>query len=189
MSWRGAPAGVEMSLDAANTSVCATPSGVQSLCVLLTLTLAGCTVGPNYHRPAVTLPDQFREQPGAAATSLADTKFADLFHDDTLTALLNKSLQNNFDVRASAERILEARAQVGIVRANQYPFLDANASFNGTRAPRRGPFPFPPGTPLCASYTQAGASLSWRWISGDATGALRNPLARNMQPPRKRVTP
>jgi multidrug efflux system outer membrane protein len=128
----------------------------------IVLSLAACTVGPNYKRPVVTLPDQYRgEQTAASASSLADIKFADVFRDDTLTALLNKSLQSNFDVRASAERILQARAQVGITRANQYPFLDANASFNGSKSSSRGAFPFPPGTSLSASYTQAGAALSW----------------------------
>jgi len=128
----------------------------------IVLSLAACTVGPNYKRPSVTLPDQFRGEPVAAsASSLADTKFADLFHDDTLTALLNKSLQGNFDLRASAERILQARAQVGITRANQYPFLDANASFNGSKISSHGSFPLPPGTKLSSSYTQAGAALSW----------------------------
>lgn len=130
--------------------------------VLLLGVLSGCTVGPNYHRPAVSLPDQFRgAQPGVSGTSIADVKFADLFHDETLTALLNKSLQNNFDVRASAERILEARAQVGITRANQLPMVDANASFTASKSSALGAFPFPPGVPLSASYTQAGASLSW----------------------------
>jgi NodT family efflux transporter outer membrane factor (OMF) lipoprotein len=126
------------------------------------LLLSGCTVGPNYRRPSVTLPDQYRgAQTDAATTSLADIKFADLFHDDTLAQLLNKSLQNNFDVRVSAERILEARAQLGITRANQYPFLDAQASFNGLKSSSVGSFKYPPGTPLWVSYTQAGASLSW----------------------------
>jgi multidrug efflux system outer membrane protein len=106
------------------------------------------------------VPDQYRG--GApAATSLADTKFADLFHDDTLTQLLNKSLHNNFDVRISAERILEARAQLGITRANQYPFLDAQAGFTGLKNSAIGSFKYPAGTPLWVSYTQAGASLSW----------------------------
>jgi NodT family efflux transporter outer membrane factor (OMF) lipoprotein len=129
---------------------------------IVLFTLCACTVGPNYHRPTVALPDQYRgEQPTATAASLFDTKFADLFHDETLTALLNKSLQNNFDLRVSAERILQARAQVGITRANQFPFIDANASFTGSKSSAIGPFPFPAGVQLASSYTQAGASLSW----------------------------
>ena len=133
------------------------------LVVGLVLLLGGCTVGPNYKRPGVTLPDQYRgEQTGAAAASLADTKVSDLFHDDTLTDLLNKSFKNNFDVRAAAERILEARAQVGITRANQYPFLDAQAGFTAERTSSIGAFTFiPASTVLKASYTTAGAALSW----------------------------
>ena len=132
------------------------------LAVALALLLCGCTVGPNYRRPAVSLPDQYRGgQPAASSASLADTKFSELFHDDTLTQLLNKSLQNNFDVRVSAERILEARAQLGITRANQYPFLDAQASFTSMKDSAIGSFKYPAGTPLWVSYTQAGAALSW----------------------------
>ena len=143
-----------------------TPSrGIRSLSlsILTLLALTGCTVGPNYHKPTVSLPDQFRaEQPAGTATPLAEIKFAELFRDEALTALLNKSLQNNFDLRASAERVMEARAQVGITRANQFPFLDANASFTGSKSSSLGSFRFlPAGAKLSASYTQAGAALSW----------------------------
>lgn len=128
---------------------------------LLILTLTACTMGPNYKRPATTLPDQFRGQTPATTTPLAEIKFADLFHDETLTTLLRKSLENNFDVRASAERILEARAQVGITRANQFPFVDANATYQGSKMSALGPFLFPAGTKVSFAYAQAGASLSW----------------------------
>jgi multidrug efflux system outer membrane protein len=129
-------------------------------CILF---LGGCAVGPNYQKPAMNLPGQYRgERAAATVSSLADTKFADLFHDDALTALLNKALKDNFDVRAAAERILQARAQVGITRANQFPFLDAQASFTGTKSSALSTFRFlPAGAVLSASLTQAGATLSW----------------------------
>jgi multidrug efflux system outer membrane protein len=127
------------------------------------IAMSGCTVGPNYQRPAVNVPGQYRgETPGATGTSLAEAKFADLFHDDTLTTLLNKSLQDNFDIRASAERIAQARAQVGITRANQFPFIDATAGFTATRPSRIGSSRFiPAGVTLSSSYTTAGVALSW----------------------------
>lgn len=127
------------------------------------IALSGCTVGPNYQRPAVNVPGQYRgETPGGAGPSLAETKFAELFKDDELTALITKSLQNNFDVRVSAERILGARAQVAITRANQFPFLDASASFTSARGSSVGSSAFiPAGTNLSSSYTQAGVALSW----------------------------
>jgi NodT family efflux transporter outer membrane factor (OMF) lipoprotein len=135
----------------------------QALAFGLAVTLAGCMVGPNYQRPTVNVPGQFRgEAPDAANTSIAETKFPDLFKDETLTALINKSLQNNFDVRASAERILQARANVGIVRANEFPFLDASVSYNGTKSSGVGSSRLiPAGAQLSSSYTQAGVALSW----------------------------
>jgi multidrug efflux system outer membrane protein len=51
---------------------------------------------------------------------------------------------------------------VGITRANQFPFLDANTSFTGARSSGIGSFAFiPPTAILTSSYTQAGVSLSW----------------------------
>src|SRR5690348_6931408 len=92
------------------------------------LSLAGCMVGPNYKRPAVATPQQFRGAPaggtsqGAATPdSIAETKWFDLFQDDTLKQLVTGALEKNFDLRIAAERVLEARAQYGISRANLWP--------------------------------------------------------------------
>lgn len=125
--------------------------------------LCSCTVGPNYQRPGVQLPDVYRGgQANPAAVSLAETKFPDVFHDDVLTALLTKSLQNNFDLRAAAERVLEARAQLGITRANQFPFVTGQAEFSASRSSTLGANTFiPAGIKLQASYTQAGVAASW----------------------------
>ena len=125
--------------------------------------LSGCMVGPNYQRPAVNVPGQYRgETPGGTGPSLAESKFADLFKDEALTALINKSLQNNFDIRASAERILQARAQVGITRANEFPFLDASVAFSGNKSSGIGSSRLiPAGAKLSSSYTQAGVALNW----------------------------
>jgi len=62
-----------------------------TLAMLPALLLAGCAVGPNYKRPAVTVPSQF---PGAAAdaASLADKKWSDLFDDAALRQLLADSI-------------------------------------------------------------------------------------------------
>lgn len=133
------------------------------ICAGTFLLLSGCTVGPNYQRPAVNLPGQYRgEATDANGPSIADTKFPDLFKDETLTALINKSLNGNFDVRAAAERILQARAQVGIARANEFPFIDASLTYTGSKSSAVGSARFiPAGAKLSSSYTQAGASLNW----------------------------
>jgi multidrug efflux system outer membrane protein len=136
---------------------------------LLALGLCGCLVGPNYHRPATTVPVEY---PGEVATqqSIADKKWFDLFQDATLKQLVATALEKNFDVRIAAERVLEARAQYGITRANLLPTLDAQGSFTGSRSSTIGSFPIAPGTPLAYSYTQAGLQFAWEL---DLWGRLR----------------
>jgi multidrug efflux system outer membrane protein len=138
--------------------------------VALALGLSGCLVGPNYHRPAVAVPAQFPNAP-AETPSIADKKWFELFQDATLKQLVDAALEKNFDVRIAAERVLEARAQYGITRANLLPTLDASGNFTATRSSSIGSFPFiAPGTNLATSYTQAGLQFNWEI---DLWGRLR----------------
>src|SRR5687768_8775327 len=96
--------------------------------LLSTVLLSACAVGPNYKRPVVQVPTQFRgvshpDQP-AVAESLADLKWFDLFQDDVLKQLVTTALGQNFDLRIAAERVLQARGQLGIERSSQFPTLD-----------------------------------------------------------------
>ena len=53
------------------------------------LTLAGCTVGPNYKRPQVAVPESFRAPeplPESQGASLADLKWFEVFRDPQLDA-------------------------------------------------------------------------------------------------------
>jgi len=136
----------------------------------LALSLSGCLVGPNYHRPASNLPTQFPDAPPAGTESIADKKWFELFQDAALKQLVSTALEKNFDVRIAAERVLEARAQYGITHANLLPTLDASASYTASRSSSIGSFPFPPGTPVSFAYTTAGLQLSWEL---DLWGRLR----------------
>jgi multidrug efflux system outer membrane protein len=51
-----------------------------------------------------------------------------VFQDQQLQDLIRTALQQNYDVRIAATRILEAHAQVGITRADQLPTISAGAS-------------------------------------------------------------
>lgn len=137
------------------------------------LALCGCTVGPNYKRPQVALPGEFRGAPAAGpapSASLAETRWQDLFPDPVLNQMVTTALAHNFDLLIAAERVEEVQAQLRIARANQYPFLDAQASFTGTRSSTVAAFPEPAGTNLSASYTTLGVALSWEL---DIWGRLR----------------
>jgi len=145
-------------------------SGLAS--VASALMLSSCAVGPNYQRPQVTTPPQFRGPASdPAPKSIADSAAFDLLHDAELSALLKTALTQNNDLKIAAERVLEARAQYGVTRSAIFPALDAQGQFTGVRNSSIGSFVFiPKDTNLAASYTQAAFSLSWE---ADVWGRLR----------------
>ncbi len=134
------------------------------------LALTGCMLGPDYQRPKVSLPGEFRGAPATTA-SLASTKWQDLFTDQTLNQMVTTALANNFDMRIAAERAEQARLQLGITRASQYPFVNAGVGFTASRNSSIGASRLvPAGAKLESSYTDLGAALSWEL---DIWGRLR----------------
>jgi multidrug efflux system outer membrane protein len=132
------------------------------LCCALLLLLAACTVGPNYQRPSLPMPAQHRGEPAPSQASLADTRWPDLFPDDTLKQLIATALAHNFDLAMATERVEEARARYRIAGANQYPFIYAGAQAAGVRSSTIGAsVQTPAGSATEATYTQIGAALSW----------------------------
>ena len=124
--------------------------------------LTGCTVGPNYKRPAVPVPPQFRYSDPDGVRSIADTKWFDLFQDEVLTQLVNEALQQNFDLRIAAERVLQARAALGITRSQLYPQVNAAGEFEAARTSKIGSVTFlPRSANTDVSFTQAGFSVGW----------------------------
>ena len=93
--------------------------------------LSGCLVGPNYHRPAVDAPAAYRapsdSQSVVSSPSLGAERWWDVFQDPVLQQLIRTALQENYDVRIAASRVLQAQAQLGITRANQFPTVSAGA--------------------------------------------------------------
>ncbi len=84
--------------------------------------MAGCTLGPNYQRPKVEVPDQFHGQSGPAdAASITDQPWWDVFRDPTLRSLIDESLRNGYDARIAASRVEGARAQYGIAGSQRVP--------------------------------------------------------------------
>ena len=73
--------------------------------------LCGCAVGPNYKRPMVDSPGNFRSAPALVTTnSIADLPWWDVYQDQTLKSLIHVALTNNYDVRIAATRVEQARA-------------------------------------------------------------------------------
>jgi NodT family efflux transporter outer membrane factor (OMF) lipoprotein len=114
---------------------------------LLAALSAGCTVGPNYKRPATAVPAAFRAPqplPPGEAASVADLKWFEVFKDDKLRDLIRTALERNYDLRDAVARVEESRANLGVVRSNQFPNFGAGGSVEINRLSRDGQTPLPP---------------------------------------------
>jgi multidrug efflux system outer membrane protein len=105
----------------------------------IALLASGCTVGPNYKRPMVAVPGSYRGMIPEQTTqtqigSLGDQKWWEIFQDEQLRAFIRTALQQNYDLRVAASRVLEAQAQVGITRADQFPSLGGGAGIADLRS-------------------------------------------------------
>src|SRR5260370_29479715 len=98
--------------------------------------LAGCSVGPNYHRPAVQTPTAFREpaenpQVQAQAASYADLPWWQVFQDPQLQELIRTAIKQNYDLQLATEPITAAPAQLAVTRSNLFPQVQGSGDFSG----------------------------------------------------------
>lgn len=100
-------------------------------------TLAGCSLIPTYERPAAAVADAYSNAwltPAPAnASAAADVAWQDFFQDARLKRLIEIALQNNRDLRMAVLSIEQARAQLGLRQADQFPTV--NAGITGARGP------------------------------------------------------
>jgi multidrug efflux system outer membrane protein len=101
--------------------------------VVVLMTVTGCTVGPDYVKPELDTPDDWRFRI-EDATGTVNTQWWEQFDDPVLDALINQALVNNKDVRIAAARVEEFAARVDITRAGFYPQIgyDGSAGRNAT---------------------------------------------------------
>jgi outer membrane protein, multidrug efflux system len=104
----------------------------ESLCAFaflwVLLFFSGCAVGPNYHRPAIDAPANFRGDAGASTNSFADLPWWQVFHDETLQSLVRIALTNNYDLRIAVSRVEQERALAAQARAGFFPQINYEAA-------------------------------------------------------------
>ena len=107
-----------------------------AVAVLLACGTAGCAVGPDYHRPPLDVPPQYRDStpaPSDARLSMGDSGWWVIYPDENLDKLLAAALKNNFDVMTAAAHIDEARAQLGTAHLNYFPQVSVAAGAARTK--------------------------------------------------------
>lgn len=100
----------------------------------LMLAITACTVGPNYRRPRVTVPQQW---PVVESSSTVTTRYGSTaeiqewwksFHDPELDSLVSRAITSNLDLKIATDRVQEARAMIGIARSGGLPQVNINDS-------------------------------------------------------------
>ncbi|WP_305038624.1 efflux transporter outer membrane subunit [Erwinia sorbitola] len=101
----------------------------------LTMILAGCTMAPDYHRPALPVAAHFDSQGQALSGNGANIRWQNFFTDPVMHKLIATALSNNRDLRVAALNVEVARSQVQIDRAALMPWVDFNGSDDATHLP------------------------------------------------------
>jgi len=149
-------------------------SVVASLSAML---LTGCALGPNYQRPLVKTPENFRApdpMPAPQATSLADLKWWEVFKDEKLQELIRAALAANYDLRDAVARVAAARASLGSTRSNQFPQVGVSGNVQFTRLSRQdGPLQLPSAFAPSQNTNWGEATLNLLSFEVDIWGRLR----------------
>src|SRR2546421_3547411 len=139
------------------------------------LAIAGCTVGPDYHRPKENMPatwigatTQPTTQPTTrtSITTIESTVLREWwtsFHDATLDSLIGRAIESNLDLKQAELRIRQARAARAVAAAGLWPSVDASASYRRSRSGGAG----------SADLYQAGFDASWEI---DVFGGVRRSI-------------
>ncbi len=142
--------------------------------------LAACTAGPDYQRPAMQLPDHWPvkqaglgtdKTPATTATaSDAGENWWALYNDAFLDQLENEALRHNADVQLAASRIDQARAQLGISQADQFPIVTLQNDENRTQSSLAGTVPHSSTVPRVQNSSKITLNASYEL---DLWGKLR----------------
>ncbi len=102
--------------------------------LMIVLATSGCaTVGPDYFRPDVSMPDRWNAETEASLTdSGTDAKtlaeWWSTLNDPELSSLIERTVAGNLDLKNAWARVREARALRGIAKADLFPTVDTTGS-------------------------------------------------------------
>lgn len=135
------------------------------LLTLFLLLITGCTVGPNYHKPAPLLPSHYSETKHSFSSKKMNLFWSNSLSDPVLVSLINLALSgNNLDIQKAYARIRQARAELGIINADFYPQLNATGKISRDHLSGNSEIlvAFPPGVvPLTYTDYKFGFDASW----------------------------
>lgn len=137
---------------------------------MLTLLVSGCAIGPRYREPKMELPQSYRSYKTLEqGESMVNLPWWKVFDDKQLQEVIRETLVNNYDLRAAAARVDEARAMVGVTRAQIMPQTDLTS---GVSRDRNSQVLYP-GLDRLTSTMTGGFSTAWEL---DVWGKIRQSI-------------
>lgn len=161
-----------------------THSSNKYILMVIAATLLSACVTKKYERPTTLSTDKlYRDQAVADSTNLANMPWQSVFKDPKLSALIQKGLEQNLNLKNAIENIVQARASLRQSKLAYYPNLNLDANVTRNKQSEAG-LNFPPGiniNTLTTTY-KLGLSTSWEadiWgkLSSSKRAALANYLA------------
>ena len=108
----------------------------------LALSLSGCMVGPNYHKPSVPVPPAFTEPAAPASVTAAAIGYSDwweVFHDPLLDGLETQADAANRDIKIAVAHVDEASAATMTAHSYSLPTVSAQPSISRNREAQNRP--------------------------------------------------
>ncbi|HEX7219458.1 MAG TPA: efflux transporter outer membrane subunit [Burkholderiales bacterium] len=133
----------------------------------LLLLLAGCSLEPKYEKPALDLPEQWKQ---TAPRFAEDGRWWRIYEDESLDKVVDEALAGNGDLLIAAARVDEARAVLGEANSFFWPRVDAVAGASRQRISTRTATSFP-GIPREYNNHRATLNVSYEL---DLFGRLRS---------------
>ena len=133
------------------------------------MAISGCTLAPDYERPNVEIPTEFRYEP-LVVSETANTIWWTQFGDPVLDQLIATALVNNYDVKIAAANVEQALGIVTQTRSDLYPQIGYSASGEKRRLQDNALDAFP-NIPNKQETYQAFLSASWEL---DLWGRIRS---------------
>jgi multidrug efflux system outer membrane protein len=157
-----------------------THSSNKYILMVIAATLLSACVTKKYERPTTLSTDKlFRDQAAADSTNLANMPWQSVFKDAKLSALIQKGLDQNLNLKNAIENIVQARASLRQSKLAYYPNLNLDANVTRTKQSEAG-LNFPAGININTLTTTYKLGLSTSWeadIWGKLSSTKRAALA------------
>lgn len=127
--------------------------------------LSSCAVGPDYKRPQLDTPENYRRAGSdtnapAGGGSFAELGWWEIFRDPQLSRYIAEGLTNSWDIKIAAARVLQAEAAARVTRSQFFPTINAGGDLVTARSSEKGPFPISPGLNPQRDYGDVFVSMS-----------------------------